>query len=138
MQNGSTDAKNGLGLKAIRRRMAELDLLLARADQWAGTPPAIATAVQTWVSAPRPVGSHTLVGADGSFEGGVSDGRVENDVLSAVMRYAQSGGSSRLFFGAAAAPAAWGIGGWAALSILGVGAALIATVLQLGSLRKAR
>ncbi|WP_342249183.1 MFS transporter [Sphingomonas sp. OTU376] len=40
--------------------------------------------------------------------------------------------------GAAAATAAWGMGGWTAVSVLGVGLALAAALLQLTGLRRAR
>jgi xanthine dehydrogenase accessory factor len=42
---------------------------------------AIATVVETWKSAPCPVGTHMLVHADGRFVGSVSGGCVEGDVL---------------------------------------------------------
>ncbi len=61
--------------------MAENDSVLAAAKAWKGEPMALATVVSTWGSAPRPKGSHMLVHADGRFEGSVSGGCVESDIL---------------------------------------------------------
>jgi xanthine dehydrogenase accessory factor len=61
--------------------MAENDSVLAAARTWKGSPMALATVVSTWGSAPRPRGSHMLVHADGRFEGSVSGGCVESDIL---------------------------------------------------------
>jgi xanthine dehydrogenase accessory factor len=54
--------------------------ILAAANAWRGKPMALATVIETWGSAPNPVGTHLLMKA-GSFVGSVSSGCVENDVL---------------------------------------------------------
>ena len=62
--------------------MADNESVLNAAAAWQGQPMAIATVVSTWGSAPRPRGSHMIVHADGRFEGSVSGGCVESDILS--------------------------------------------------------
>lgn len=64
--------------------MADNDSVLSAAAAWKGAPMAIATVISTWGSAPRPRGSHMLVHADGRFEGSVSGGCVESDILAAA------------------------------------------------------
>jgi xanthine dehydrogenase accessory factor len=54
--------------------------ILRAAQDWQGRPMALATVIETWGSAPNPVGTHLLMKA-GSFVGSVSSGCVENDVL---------------------------------------------------------
>ncbi len=76
----------------------ELDRLAEAAHLWAPTPMAIATVISTWGSAPRPRGSHMLVAADGRFEGSVSGGCVEGEVLSAAAETIADGRWRRLRF----------------------------------------
>ena len=55
--------------------------ILEKARDWAGAQCALATVIETWRSAPCPVGTHMLVRDDGAFVGSVSGGCVEGDVL---------------------------------------------------------
>ena len=60
---------------------ADHNRILAKAREWAGAPMALATVIETWRSAPCPVGTHMLIHVDGQFIGSVSGGCVEGDVL---------------------------------------------------------
>lgn len=55
--------------------------ILASAQAWRGSPMALVTVMETWRSAPCPVGTHMLVRGNGQFVGSVSGGCVEGDVL---------------------------------------------------------
>ena len=72
----------------------ELDLLLTTARKWlgAGHRVAIATVMQTWGSAPRRRGSHAIIRDDGLFEGSVSGGCVEGDVILSAQELLKKGG----------------------------------------------
>lgn len=61
--------------------LASHERILASAREWAGAKMALATVIETWRSAPCPVGTHMLVHEDGRFTGSVSGGCVEGDVL---------------------------------------------------------
>lgn len=67
----------------------------------AGHRVAIATVLETWGSAPRPVGSRLAVRDDGVFAGSVSGGCVEGDVLSEALDAIADGRRRRLAFGVA-------------------------------------
>ena len=79
------------------------DDLLATAEAWKrdGRAVALATVVETWGSAPRPVGSHLVVDGDGSFLGSVSGGCVEGEVVSEAIDVIASGAPRMLAFGVA-------------------------------------
>jgi xanthine/CO dehydrogenase XdhC/CoxF family maturation factor len=57
--------------------------ILAAAEAWreAGRGVALATVIETWGSAPRPVGSHLIIDQEGNFLGSVSGGCVEGAVI---------------------------------------------------------
>jgi xanthine dehydrogenase accessory factor len=86
--------------------MQALDILL-EAQRWAsaGRRAAIATVVETWGSAPRPVGSHLVVDETGNFLGSVSGGCVEGEVIAEAQEAILAGEGRLLEFGVADATA---------------------------------
>jgi len=89
--------------------VAENDSVLKAARAWAGAPMALATVVSTWGSAPRPRGSHMLVHADGRFEGSVSGGCVETDILTTAAEVLAGAPAVVKHYGVED-PAAWEVG----------------------------
>ena len=89
--------------------MADIDRILDSVAAWGDQPLALATVTATWGSAPRPRGSHMLVAADGRFEGSVSGGCVEGEVLANAAEVIAGGGFRRLRYGVADA-SAWEVG----------------------------
>ena len=89
--------------------MPDNDSVLTAAAQWKGEPLALATVVSTWGSAPRPRGSHMLVHADGRFEGSVSGGCVEGDILATAAEVIAGAPFQLRNYGVADA-AAWEVG----------------------------
>jgi xanthine/CO dehydrogenase XdhC/CoxF family maturation factor len=85
--------------------------LLAEAEAWkrAGRGVAIATVIETWGSAPRPVGSHLVIDHEGNFLGSVSGGCVEGAVVTEAVEVIGSGQSKLLEFGVAD-ETAWRVG----------------------------
>jgi xanthine/CO dehydrogenase XdhC/CoxF family maturation factor len=85
--------------------------LLKTAEEWreAGRDVAIATVVETWGSAPRPVGSNLVIDGEGNFEGSVSGGCVEGEVVTEALDVLESGTPKMLEFGVADATA-WRVG----------------------------
>jgi xanthine/CO dehydrogenase XdhC/CoxF family maturation factor len=70
---------------------------------------AIATVIETWGSAPRPVGSHLVIDGEGNFEGSVSGGCVEGAVITEALDVIESGKAKMLEFGVAD-ETAWRVG----------------------------
>jgi xanthine/CO dehydrogenase XdhC/CoxF family maturation factor len=77
------------------------DDILLRAEEWraSGRAVAIATVVEAWDSAPRPVGSHLVIDETGHFLGSVSGGCVEGEVMMAALDAIADGKSRLLEFG---------------------------------------
>lgn len=87
------------------------DDVLQAAARWReeGRGVAIATVLQTWGSAPRPVGSHLVIDDEGRFLGSVSGGCVEGDVVAQAQEVIASGAPQTLEFGVAD-ETAWRVG----------------------------
>ncbi len=85
--------------------------ILAKAEEWkkAGRGVAVATVVETWGSAPRPVGSHLVIDEDGNFLGSVSGGCVEGAVVTESLDVISAGAPKMLEFGVAD-ETAWKVG----------------------------
>ena len=77
--------------------------ILNEAEAWrrAGREVALATVVETWGSAPRPVGSHLVIDGEGNFLGSVSGGCVEGEVITEAMDVIGDGRARMLEFGVA-------------------------------------
>ena len=88
----------------------EQDVLEAAA-RWRreGRGVALATVVETWGSAPRPVGSHLAIDEDGLFLGSVSGGCVEGAVVAEATEVIADGKARLIEFGVAD-ETAWQVG----------------------------
>jgi xanthine/CO dehydrogenase XdhC/CoxF family maturation factor len=84
-------------------------LFMAEKLMGEGKEVAIATVMETWGSAPRPVGSHLIIDEDGNFHGSVSGGCVEGAVVSEAMDVIADGNPRILEFGVAD-ETAWRVG----------------------------
>ena len=85
--------------------------VLEQASGWlkAGRRIAIATVVDTWGSAPQPIGSQLVIDAEGNFAGSVSGGCVEGAVVSEAIDVIATGKPKLLNFGVAD-ETAWKVG----------------------------
>ncbi len=85
--------------------------ILEQAAQWLdeGRKVALATVIETWGSAPQPVGSQLAVDGEGNFLGSVSGGCVEGAVVTEALDIIQSGKPKTLQFGVAD-ETAWKVG----------------------------
>lgn len=85
--------------------------ILEQAAQWLdeGRKVALATVIETWGSAPQPVGSQLVVDGQGNFIGSVSGGCVEGAVVTEALDIIQSRRPKTLQFGVAD-ETAWKVG----------------------------
>lgn len=85
--------------------------ILKAAEEWRKSrrDVALATVVETWGSAPRPVGSNLVIDNEGNFLGSVSGGCVEGAVIAEAMDVIDSGKPKLLEFGVAD-ETAWQVG----------------------------
>jgi xanthine/CO dehydrogenase XdhC/CoxF family maturation factor len=80
--------------------MSANDMLRTALDwQAEGRKLAIATVVQTWGSAPQPVGSQLIIDGEGNFLGSVSGGCVEGEVITEAAEVIEGGAPKLLEFG---------------------------------------
>jgi len=81
--------------------IAEHDKIPEAARDWsrAGKGAALATVVETWGSAPRPVGSHLAISGDSEIMGSVSGGCVEGAVVAEALEAMEDGRCRILEFG---------------------------------------
>ena len=87
------------------------DDILKAAQNWReqGREVALATVIETWGSAPRPIGSNLVIDDHGNFLGSVSGGCVEGAVVTEAMEVIESGKPKTLEFGVAD-ETAWKVG----------------------------
>jgi xanthine/CO dehydrogenase XdhC/CoxF family maturation factor len=97
-------------MRSADMRSTDTDILKA-AEEWrrGGRDVALATVVETWGSAPRPVGSNLVIDGDGNFLGSVSGGCVEGAVVTEALDVIESGEPKMLEFGVAD-ETAWKVG----------------------------
>ena len=85
--------------------------ILKAAASWRreGRGVALATVIETWGSAPRPVGSNLVIDEEGNFLGSVSGGCVEGAVVTEAIDVIESGKPKMMEFGVAD-ETAWNVG----------------------------
>ena len=85
--------------------------ILEQANDWLseGRKLALATVIETWGSAPQPVGSQLVIDREGNFIGSVSGGCVEGAVVTEAIDAIDSGKPKVLAFGVAD-ETAWEVG----------------------------
>jgi xanthine/CO dehydrogenase XdhC/CoxF family maturation factor len=86
-------------------------MILDQASEWLkeGRKVALATVIETWGSAPQPVGSQLAIDGNGNFIGSVSGGCVEGAVVADALDAIATGKPKVLAFGVAD-ETAWKVG----------------------------
>lgn len=105
--NGARDPVRGAGAQIaspptdMGKMLTEDADILLEAARWrrGGRVVAVATVIETFGSAPRPVGAHLIVDESGAFSGSVSAGCVEGDVIAAALDAVGDGAPRILEFG---------------------------------------
>src|SRR6185503_17014573 len=97
------------GWRRLEDEMTET--ILEQVSRWLGEgrKVAIATVIETWGSAPQPVGSQLVIDSEGNFAGSVSGGCVEGAVVTEALEVIDSGKPRTLSFGVAD-ETAWRVG----------------------------
>lgn len=82
-------------------QQASHDRIIETALDWiaAGKKAALATVVQTWGSAPRPIGSQLVISSDAEIQGSVSGGCVESAVVTEALDALETGRCTILEYG---------------------------------------
>jgi xanthine/CO dehydrogenase XdhC/CoxF family maturation factor len=85
------------------KSLARDEDILKAAEDWRkqGRDVALATVVETWGSAPRPVGANLVIDGEGNFLGSVSGGCVEGAVVTEALDVIADGKPKTLEFGVA-------------------------------------
>ena len=105
------DCSPGPQMEMPMETLARDEDILKAAEEWRqkGRGVALATVVETWGSAPRPVGSNLVIDDEGNFLGSVSGGCVEGAVVTEALDVIESGKPKTLEFGVAD-ETAWKVG----------------------------
>jgi len=87
------------------------ETILEQMSRWLheGRKIAVATVIETWGSAPQPVGSQLVIDSEGNFAGSVSGGCVEGAAVTEAMEVIDLGQPRTLSFGVAD-ETAWRVG----------------------------
>ncbi|MEO0672499.1 MAG: XdhC family protein [Pseudomonadota bacterium] len=99
-----SDPGKGTDQRAMRSAFDAAERWLKRDGQVV-----MATVVNTWGSAPVPIGGQMVIATDGDFQGSVSGGCVEGEVIAAAEDVAANGKPETLAFGVSD-ETAWGAG----------------------------